>query len=647
MDQLIPIINELHDVFNRVNIPISQTLELPQIAVVGSQSSGKSSVLEAIVGRDFLPRGSGIVTRRPLILQLHQVFAHPNGTTPQEYGEFLHKPGVKFTDFQDIRREIETETDAVAGGGKNISPVPITLKVFSPNVVTLTLVDLPGLVRNPIGDQPKDIEEQVRKMVMQYVSQPNTIILAVHPANTDLATSDGIQVAQLADREGMRTLGVLTKIDLMDKGTDASDILEGRSMKLRRGFVGVVNRGQRDLDNKKPVSEARKDEEAFFQNHEVYHRFADRCGTSYLARTLSTMLLNHIREMLPGLRLKIDELLKLASAELVKYGGEAQVTNSQAHVLDLLTTYANAVTDSMHGRYADAPKNELYGGARINYIFHERFVPYISTVSPTRDLSDDEIRTAISNSQGIHTQLFPSQQAFEALLQGQIRRLEEPCLRCVSFVFDEIVRIADQCTAKMERYPTLKQRVFDVTVELLRTYRPMAEDHLRATIMAETSYINTNHPDMGDLAAFMTPTAAQVAPAADSGRSRVGLITAGHSGNSGFEGISGALTATGHLTEREANIHKILRSLIDSYFQVVKKTVQDQTPKVITFFLIMKLGDTIRNYLIERLYGGNAEELLKESDEVVTRRKAANQMFKCLTAAKEVLNRIRDVKIHQ
>jgi GTP-binding protein EngB required for normal cell division len=251
MDQLIPLINELHDVFSRVDIPAMRAIELPQIAVVGSQSSGKSSVLEALVGKDFLPRGSGIVTRRPLILQLIQLFPRDGSAATAEWGEFLHKPGVKFHDFQEIRREIESETDAVAGKNKNISPVPITLKVYSPNVLTLTLIDLPGLVRNPVGDQPKDIEQQVYRMVMEYVKQPNTIILAVHPANTDLATSDGIQIAQKVDKEGMRTLGVLTKLDLMDPGTDASDILEGRLLKLRRGFVGVVNRGQRDLDNKK------------------------------------------------------------------------------------------------------------------------------------------------------------------------------------------------------------------------------------------------------------------------------------------------------------------------------------------------------------------------------------------------------------
>merc|ERR1712168_1438557 len=132
MESLIPIMNKLQDAFQQTGQALN--IDLPQIAVVGSQSAGKSSVLENFVGKDFLPRGSGIVTRRPLILQLI------NSAT--EYGEFLHKKGVTFTDFVDIRKEIEAETDRVTGSNKGISNVPINLRVYSPNVLNLTLIDL-------------------------------------------------------------------------------------------------------------------------------------------------------------------------------------------------------------------------------------------------------------------------------------------------------------------------------------------------------------------------------------------------------------------------------------------------------------------------------------------------------------------------
>lgn len=143
MNDLIPLVNKLQDVFSTIG---SDTIDLPQIIVVGSQSSGKSSVLENIVQRDFLPRGNGIVTRRPLVLQLINV-QNTEESKAEEYGEFLHAADQKFTDFNEIRREIEAETARVAGQNKGISRSPINLKIYSPNVLNLTLVDLPGLTK--------------------------------------------------------------------------------------------------------------------------------------------------------------------------------------------------------------------------------------------------------------------------------------------------------------------------------------------------------------------------------------------------------------------------------------------------------------------------------------------------------------------
>jgi len=143
MNDLIPLVNKLQDVFNTIG---SDTVDLPQIIVVGSQSSGKSSVLENIVQRDFLPRGNGIVTRRPLVLQLINVH-DTEESKAEEYGEFLHAANQKFTDFTEIRREIEAETARVAGQNKGISRSPIQLKIYSPKVLNLTLVDLPGLTK--------------------------------------------------------------------------------------------------------------------------------------------------------------------------------------------------------------------------------------------------------------------------------------------------------------------------------------------------------------------------------------------------------------------------------------------------------------------------------------------------------------------
>lgn len=258
-----------------------------------------------------MPRGTGIVTRRPLILQLinrpaasqpqtngvkSETKSADNETNADEWGEFLHIPGKKFYNFNEIREEIVKETESKTGRNAGISPSPINLRIYSPNVLTLTLVDLPGLTKVPVGDQPKDIEKQIKDMVLKQIQKPNAIILAVTAANTDLANSDGLKLAREVDPEGQRTIGVLTKVDLMDDGTDVVDILAGRIIPLRLGYVPVVNRGQRDIENKKAISFALENEKNFFENHKAYRNKSSYCGTPYLARKLN--LVRRLRQPL-------------------------------------------------------------------------------------------------------------------------------------------------------------------------------------------------------------------------------------------------------------------------------------------------------------------------------------------------------------
>ena len=240
------------------------------------------------------------MTRRPLVLQLinrastrsqangvKEVKTTDNESNQDEWGEFLHVPGQKYFDFNKIRDEIVKETESKTGRNGGISPAPINLRIYSPNVLTLTLVDLPGLTKVPVGDQPRDIERQIREMVLKQISKPNAIMLAVTAANTDLANSDGLKMAREVDPEGQRTIGVLTKVDLMDEGTDVVDILAGRIIPLRLGYVPVVNRGQRDIENKKAISAALENEKNFFDNHKAYRNKSSYCGTPYLARKLN------------------------------------------------------------------------------------------------------------------------------------------------------------------------------------------------------------------------------------------------------------------------------------------------------------------------------------------------------------------------
>lgn len=633
---LITLVNKLQDVFTTVGV--QNPIDLPQIVVVGSQSSGKSSVLENIVGRDFLPRGTGIVTRRPLVLQLinrqplpkTQANGVPDGSIKvettdkesnlEEWGEFLHIPGQKFYDFNKIRDEIVKETESKTGKNAGISPAPINLRIFSPNVLTLTLVDLPGLTKVPVGDQPRDIEKQIREMVLKQISKPNAIILAVTAANTDLANSDGLKLAREVDPEGQRTIGVLTKVDLMDEGTDVVDILAGRIIPLRLGYVPVVNRGQKDIIDKKAISSALEHEKSFFENHKAYRNKASYCGTPYLARKLNLILMMHIKQTLPDIKARIAGSLQKYSAELATLGDNI-LGNPANIVLNIITEFSNEYRTVLDGNNTELSSIELSGGARISFVYHELYSNGVKAVDPFDQVKDIDIRTILYNSSGSSPALFVGTTAFELIVKQQIKRLEEPSLKCVSLIYDELVRILSQLLNKpmFRRYPQLKERFHAVVVQFYKKAMDPTNKLVRDLVSMEACYVNTGHPDFinGHRAMAIVnerhmaskpvqvdpktgkplPVAQQVPPRASSpsldmngadGSGFFGSFFASKNKKkmAAMEAPPPSLKASGTLSDKESQEVEVIKILITSYFNIVRRTMVDMVPKAIMLNLV-------------------------------------------------------------
>ncbi|XP_046872839.1 LOW QUALITY PROTEIN: dynamin-2-like [Hypomesus transpacificus] len=501
MEDLIPLINKLQDAFS--SIGQSCNLDLPQIAVVGGQSAGKSSVLENFVGRDFLPRGSGIVTRRPLILQLVNNQA--------EYAEFLHCKSRKFVDFEEVRQEIEAETDRLTGSNKGISAVPINLRVFSPNVLNLTLIDLPGMTKVAVGDQPVDIEQQIREMLMQFITKESCLILAVTPANTDLANSDALKIAKEVDPQGLRTIGVITKLDLMDEGTDARDILENKLLPLRRGYIGVVNRSQKDIDGRKDIKAALAAERKFFLSHPGYRHLAERMGTPHLQKTLNQQLTNHIRDTLPGLRSKLQSQMLSLEKEVEEYKNfrPDDPTRKTKALLQMVQQFGVDFEKCIEGSGDQVDTASLSGGAKINRIFHERFPFELVKMEFDEKELRKEISYAIKNIHGVRTGLFTPDLAFEAIVKKQIVKLKEPCLKCIDMVIQELVNVVRQCTNKLGSYPRLREETERIVTTYVRERDSKTKDQVLLLIDIELSYINTNHEDFIGFANAQQRTAAK------------------------------------------------------------------------------------------------------------------------------------------
>uniref|UniRef100_A0A8C8LWN7 dynamin GTPase n=1 Tax=Oncorhynchus tshawytscha TaxID=74940 RepID=A0A8C8LWN7_ONCTS len=487
MEDLIPLVNKMQDAFSAIGQ--NSQLDLPQIAVVGGQSAGKSSVLENFVGKDFLPRGSGIVTRRPLVLQLINC--------PTEYAEFLHCKGKKFTDFDEVRGEIEAETDRITGQNKGISPVPINLRVYSPHVLNLTLVDLPGMTKVPVGDQPADIEQQIRDMLYQFVTKDNCLLLAVSPANSDLANSDALKIAKEVDPQGQRTIGVITKLDLMDEGTDAREILENKLLPLRRGYIGVVNRSQKDIDGKKDITAAMAAERKFFLTHPGYRHLAERMGTPYLQKTLNQQLTNHIRDTLPGLRAKLQSQLLSIEKEVEEYKNfrPDDPSRKTKALLQMVQQFSVDFEKRIEGSGDQIDTAELSGGAKINRIFHERFPFELVKMEFNEKELRKEISYAIKNIHGIRTGLFTPDLAFEAIVKKQIQKLKEPSLKCIDMVVSELTSTIRKCSDKLAQYPMLREEMDKIVTQHIRDRESRTKDQVMLLIDIELAYMNTNHED--------------------------------------------------------------------------------------------------------------------------------------------------------
>ncbi|XP_076008438.1 dynamin-1-like protein [Genypterus blacodes] len=681
MEALIPVINKLQDVFNTVGADI---IQLPQIAVVGTQSSGKSSVLESLVGRDLLPRGTGIVTRRPLILQLVHVDPgdvrknDDSGREGEEWGKFLHTKNMIYTDFEEIRQEIENETERVSGNNKGISDEPIHLKIFSPHVVNLTLVDLPGITKVPVGDQPKDIEIQIRDLILKHISNPNCIILAVTAANTDMATSEALKVAREVDTDGRRTLAVVTKLDLMDAGTDAMDVLMGRVIPVKLGLIGVVNRSQLDINNKKSVVDAIRDEHAFLQKK--YPSLANRNGTKYLAKTLNRLLMHHIRDCLPELKTRINVLAAQYQSLLSSYG--EPVEDQSATLLQLITKFATEYCNTIEGTAKYIETAELCGGARICYIFHETFGRTLESVDPLGGLSTIDILTAIRNATGPRPSLFVPEVSFELLVKKQVKRLEEPSLRCVELVHEEMQRIIQHCsnysTQELQRFPKLHEAIVEVVTSLLRKRLPITNEMVHNLVAIELAYINTKHPDFADACGVMNnnieeqrrnrmrelpaavprdkgPPAAGPQGEQDGtgnwrGMLKKGEDTPGSGPGSPLRGAVNLLDVpvpvARKLSSREQRDCEVIERLIKSYFLIVRKNIQDSVPKAVMHFLVNHVKDSLQSELVGQLYkSGLLNDLLTESEDMAQRRKEAADMLQALQRASQVIAEIRETHL--
>ena len=604
--KLINLVDQLRD------CGVQEYIQLPRIASLGTQSSGKSSVLESIVGLDFLPRGDGVVTRRPLELRLNHT------TDGKPWAIFDEVRGEKFYDFNKVRETIEKLTDDVCVGEKNIVDKPIVLNVYSPTCPDLTLIDLPGITRVPVGKQPKNIEEITKKMAKRYCEDPLTIILCVITANSDIATSDGLKMAKELDKNGTRTLGVLTKLDIMDKGTDAKKVLLNQEIPLTLGYIAVKNRSKQDLIDKISMEETQKKERDFFKNHPIYKHLPQSCfGNDVLIKKLTKILFRIIRDNLPGIIKSINDAIKRCEEEL-KYLGTPIPTDEAGKISmiwNLLSEYCEIFKHILRGKYD--PKRAGYlrdeGGFKIKVIFKNLLSEYTGDYNATDDYSDANIDYAFQLHAQDNIPGFLSVDAFYYLLKPKLELIKEPVYECFNNVYSYLEMLSTKILERtFSRYPKMVNTISEFVNKFLVEEKNKAKSLIDSIIDMDINQLFTNDFE------YMTKWTQNKSKQGKNNQPNLG--------------------------EGKSIFIRELRGRVDSYFKLIVRNLRDSIPKALGYSLLRPIEYDMKIKLYEMLYNDKkVVSILNEPEGITRQRIELNRQIKVMRDAQKVIKRDPDL----
>ena len=612
MNSLISLINKLQEILSVSQLKYK--INLPQIICIGAQSSGKSSIIESIIGKDFLPKGSGIVTRRPLILQLI------NQKEGEDYCEFFLKPNEKITDFSKVTKEIITQTEKIAGKEKLISDKPIIMKIFSSKLIDLTLVDLPGLVKVPLKGQPDNIDSQIKKIVLDFISNSNSIILAITPSNVDISNSDSLKIAREVDPYFTRTLGVISKVDLVENYLEFVNIIKNNVYPLKYGYIGVTCRTSKENLNNKSLDNQIKDEEDIYQEINEYSEILNNLGIKNLTNKLKDLLTEKIKLSIPTIKENLNNIIFKKQKELKELGDEIILEDNEismnTFLLSSVFKFTTKYKELLNGNILNTNLNKVYiGAAKINKIFNQKFINEILSIDPLDNLKDEEILIVIKNTNGLRPSLFVPEIAFEILVKQEIKRLEEPGLLCVKKVYDELINTIN-CISIPEivRFKNLEIKIKELLINIIEKCIPEVNQMIKNLILIELSYINSSHPD------FLN------------GKEEINKIE--------DDNIENNIRKDLNFTERELMEISIVKNLIVSYFNIVKKNYCDFVPKTIMCFLVNKTKDISEQEIISQLYKTKEDikNLLKEDEDITQRRKELKDNLVFLKNSFNILN---------
>ncbi|KAB5523368.1 hypothetical protein PHYPO_G00151740 [Pangasianodon hypophthalmus] len=583
-------------------IGVEEDLALPTIAVIGDQSSGKSSVLEALSGV-ALPRGSGIVTRCPLELKLRKIKCGVQWQAVISYKEQF----IEFDDPTLVEGYVEAAQNELAGEGVGICDELITLEIMAPDVCDLTLIDLPGIARVPVKGQPEDIGHQIKNLIRKYIEKDQTINLVVVPCNVDIATTEALKMAQEVDPEGKRTLAILTKPDLIDRGTEKNvlDIVRNQVIPLSKGYVIVKCRGQKQIDDKISLSEATRVEREFFRRHEFFSclLYEEKATIQCLATKLTQDLVDHIKRSLPLISEEIKKQLWILRKELgqCEPGPPLDPQKRKTFFIDTLTKFNDKINRLASG--------EVVNNDNLFVLLRSEFKKWKDHLDNTKGSFHKTVQDVVNEYDLMHRGRelpgFSDYKVFEMVVQKLVIQLTGPAIDTLRVIRDTIQKqFSDVSKTCFLNYPFLQC----VATNKIDNIQSKQEAKVEQRIMEQFEMEQLVYTQDGIYFKTLNVTHSAEGQKAS---------------EDNFAGFD--------------NRNKY-PEMLQAYYEIVVQRLADQVPMLIRYFMLKESAQLLCSEMLGLMDGANVADALREESDVSRHRIDMQNRTDRLTLAQEKLS---------
>jgi hypothetical protein len=289
-------------------------------------------------------------------------------------------------------------------------------------------------------------------------------------ANVDISTSEALHLAMKLDPTGDRTVGVLTKLDLMDSGTNAKNLLENAEIPLKNGYVALKNRSQQDLIDQLPVSDAISKELLFFKSHPVYSKMTGNFfGIETLVDKLRKLFFDHLKLYLPGIYMNIKEKISECKKGLEALGSDhTNVFESHGSQLNYLNQMINKFSENFErifkGKCMDIEENATAHMIKLQYF---NFLVELN-YQPSKKLHKSYITEMLARSEGDRLSGFPEADVLNEILNSEYDNIKAEVSKFYENILETVNKTVGLSIEKyFKRFPALKSRVVEMVSEYI------------------------------------------------------------------------------------------------------------------------------------------------------------------------------------